>query len=447
MTTPSTNLNISHLAEEFTPVGVGIRAKARCLAPDDFSGLSASFNYGGEMAISNSPVWTGNGSEDWCAVLLDSVIITPNPNFADQEGAHYVQAGMIVDYRDEIFGGKKVVSAIDALHPDGSLAVKIVILRPALTSAQIQKAQAYNRSTGYWMNFWAGSLGQYTKGHSSDSSYNTSLGATLRGTAIRNAGIVPDLPGNAFAPDTPSIHSTSPGTISMGDYRNKGSAYTASYSMPTTSGSWVEDFFGALPTGSKQTRLSTVYKEFTIPDTTGVDYEVTVGEFMYGLGGRWRSYTHGSYLYYGGGTEYWYSFWENCGWAVYDVTDGNSVFHAVYVGTNSFSTTGDSTVGGKVTGTAQTFSVTPGRTYRMYYRATYYQTSGMGDEAQDMLFISTNNTWSIVRTTDGVTVATDTGTKPSITVNAKLGDKWKNVSTSYHVPSARGIYDPTQKGF
>ena len=425
MTTPNTNLQISNLAEEFTQAGVGVRARARC-------------SWTSPMLYINSPVWINNTSENWVALILDSVAVAPDDAHSDLEGAHFVKPGMIVDERDTIFGGKKVVSNIKSTHSAGSGVTQIIILRPALTSSQISAAQNYNRSTGYWMNFWSGKMSSYTKGIVSSGS------ASVPGSNIANAGLIPDLPSSTFAKATPSSHSSSPGEISMGDFANRTTSYSASYVMPTISGSFVENSFGALPTASKQTRLSNVYSEFTIPDTTGVDYEVTIGNFMYGIGGRWRSYTRSSYYGYGGGTEYWYSYWENLGWAIYDVTSG-STLHGAYEGTNSHTVTNDSNIGTKITGSAQTLNVTPGRTYRMYYRATYWQSSGMGDPEQDMLFIATNNSWSITRSSDNAVVASDTGTKPSISVRAKLGNKWKSISSNYSVPSATGAYNPVSK--
>ena len=440
MAIPLNNLSVSHLAEEYTNAGVGIRAKARCVVPTQFPVLGPSF--GESMAVPNSPVWLGNADQDWVGLILDSVIIVPNSAYSDFEGSKFVKPGMIVDERDPIFGGKKVVAVTPQLKQSGSLWVEVVILRPALTTQQLQAAQALNRTSGgYWMNFWSGSMSSYTKGLVEGTNPYTSF--VLGGVGHQNAGLIEDLPNTSFARATPSTHSSNPGSISLDDFRGRSQTYSATYTMPTISGSFVEDAFGALPTASRQTRLSNVYREFTVPDTEGIEYELTVGDFQYAVGGRWRSYTHSSYYGYGGGTEYWYSYFENGGWAVVDTSTGAEVLS--YSGTNSHTTTSDSTLGGTLTGTEQKVTVQAGKTYRVHYKLTYFQSSGMGSPDDDMLFIATDTSWSITKAGTSTVVINGTGYKPTLRVEALTGEKWEDVSDAYFVPSATGVYDTTSK--
>lgn len=439
MAIPLNNLSVSHLAEEYTNAGVGIRAKARCVVPGQFPTLGVSF--GDSMAVPNSPVWLGNADQDWVGLILDSVVLAPNSNYSELEGASFVKPGMTVDDRDPIFGGKKVVAVTSQLKQGGSLWVEVVILRPALTTKQLAAAQALNRTSGgYWMNFWSGSMSSYTKGLVTGNNPYSSL--VLRGVGHQNAGLVEDLPNTSFVRATPSTHSSDPGSISLDDFKGRSQAYSANYTMPTVSGSFVEDVFGTLPSASRQTRLSNVYREFTVPDTEGIEYELTVGAFQYAVGGRWRYYTHSSYYGYGGGTEYWYSYFENGGWGIVDVETGNEVLS--YSGTNSHTTTSDATLGGTLTGTEQKVTVQAGKTYRVHYKLTYFQSSGMGDPDDDMLFIATDGAWNISKVGGGI-VLTGTGYKPTLRVDALTGEKWKDISDAYFVPSARGTYNTTSR--
>lgn len=438
MTTPSTTISVSDMISEFTPAGHTIRAQAVCQEPTSFVASIVDFYSG--MEISNSPIWKYNSNEGWVAVVLMSAHTGASADLsAKLAGGEFVRPGMTVDDRDEVFGGKKVVSVVPygGFMGNNTATFNIVFLRPGLSTAQLNKARAVNSSTGYWMNFHSGKISSYTRGQPS-----TNLGNLVPPQASvpwifsgnrqsTNSGLIPDLPSTSTLPSTPSAVTSSPSALNLGTYRSKAATYS-DYTSMYNAGSPSADtaIFGSGATASYQTRRSTSYIEFTVPSGDG-NYVVDIERMRCAAGGNWR-YEDDSYLFYGGRTD-WRTFWKNVGWELLLLTGSIETSVAKRVDSSVFQTRDGKNFNQFDTPAVSDISILAGQTYRLRYVADYAQSSGIGGDPNNIHFYCQNGDLTFnINNQNGVQIRTESFSnlnKPDATVRLIGQTKWSNPIT------------------
>ena len=413
------------MVSEFTPAGHAIRAQALCVEPTSLGASILDFFDG--MIVPNSPVWKASVDEDWMAILL----VTGHTGYSSElsgliKGGEYVRPGMVVDEKDKIFGGKKVVSVVPygALSGSSILGVSVVFLRPGITQSQLNEAEDLNRSTGYWMNFHAGKMSSYTRGTPS-----TDLGTFGRqgysapwvfsdDREATNAGLIPDLTSVSTITGTPSSVGDNPSTLSMNDYRSKAVTYSDYTAAPTAfANDGPVDIFGSDHTNNYQTRTSTTWAEFTVPEGDG-KYTLNVEKMVGVVTGPWRR-DGGSYPYYNSST--WYSYWKDVGWALYEMSGSIYLFDTMKVDSTVFRSDKDSVYYQFSVPAVNDIPLKAGATYRFRYIASYAQTAGLGDSLGNMGFYVSDFT---INFSDGKSFTGNN--RPDLRVSLQGQDKWSD---------------------